>query len=237
MRLSLSVFVLVCSAFFAGIGSTAQGAVEDVNQAGSQLQPTTRPGMIYVADFAIDAAAVKEQDGVLGRRELLPGSLLRRRVLPGRRENPAETAARLVELLSESIAQRLNGQGFPAMRLPPGQQASNSGWLVRGQFLEVDQGNRLRRAVIGFGAGESDMQIAVEVYNLASHADVPFLTFGAATDSGKKPGAIVTMNPYVAAAKFVLSKNASEKDVRHAGEQIATEIIKYIKARGLTAAP
>ena len=35
------------------------------------------------------------------------------------------------------------------------------------------------------------------------------------------------MNPYVAAAKFVRQKNATERDVKQTAEQIAEEIVKY----------
>jgi hypothetical protein len=35
------------------------------------------------------------------------------------------------------------------------------------------------------------------------------------------------MNPYVAAAKFVLQKNATERDIKKTAEQIAEQIVKY----------
>lgn len=35
------------------------------------------------------------------------------------------------------------------------------------------------------------------------------------------------MNPYVAAAKFVLQKNATERDVKRTAEEIDEEIVKY----------
>jgi hypothetical protein len=34
------------------------------------------------------------------------------------------------------------------------------------------------------------------------------------------------MNPYVAAAKFVLEKNATDKDIQKTAEQIVNEILK-----------
>jgi len=37
----------------------------------------------------------------------------------------------------------------------------------------------------------------------------------------------------VAAAKFVLAKNATEKDVTNAAADIAAEIVRYLKAHGL----
>lgn len=54
----------------------------------------------------------------------------------------------------------------------------------------------------------------------------PFLVMGSVTGSGMMPGAAVTLNPYVAAAKFILAKNASDKDVIHAASSIASEILR-----------
>ena len=62
----------------------------------------------------------------------------------------------------------------------------------------------------------------------------PILRFGTQADSGKMPGAVVTMNPYVAAAKFVLGKNATTHDVQAMGEEIAKQIADYARARGVT---
>jgi hypothetical protein len=77
------------------------------------------------------------------------------------------------------------------------------------------------------------MDIEVQVADLATYPDEPFLLFGTRTGSGKMPGAAVTLNPYVAAAKFVMSKNASDKDVKHAASQIAGEIVNYMNANRL----
>ncbi len=235
MKRSAGVFAIL-SAVFLLSGGVSFGGIADVNQGGQQLQPTSAPGMIYVADFALDAAEVQGQGGLLGHGGLRPGGLLRRRGPLRQQQDPAATAAKLVNLLAESITQKLREQAVPAQRVARGRPLPDSGWLVRGRFLQVSEGNRLQRAVIGFGAGATDMQIQVEVCNLRSHSATPFLTFGSDAGSGRKPGAVVTMNPYVAAAKFVLSKNASEKDVRHAGGQIASEIIGYMQRRGLIVA-
>jgi hypothetical protein len=46
-------------------------------------------------------------------------------------------------------------------------------------------------------------------------------------DPSKLPGAVVTMNPYVAAAKFVMEKNASERDIQKTADQIVGEMLSY----------
>ena len=53
-----------------------------------------------------------------------------------------------------------------------------------------------------------------------------FAVFGTVKEPDRIPGAVVTKNPYVAAAKFVMEKNAAARDVRRTGRQIADEILK-----------
>lgn len=212
---------------------TAHGAIKNKGDFGQTVQPGIMPGMVYVSDFVIDVAEIHEDSGILNRGGLLKGRLLERHGPLEQGQDASAVAANLVSRLAASIVEGLNARNIPAVRIPKDQSVPAMGWLVRGQFLQVDEGNRLRRAVIGFGEGATDMQIHVEVCDLASHPGTPFLSFGAETGSGRKPGAVVTMNPYAAAAKFVLAKNATNEDVDRAGAEIAGAIVKYMKERGL----
>ncbi len=132
--------------------------------------------------------------------------------------------------MSESLIKSLRAKGLDAQRQPSGPQTElpHNGWLMQGIFTEVDQGNRIKRAVIGFGRGATKMGVQVGVSNLAgSQPRTPFIIFGTFKAPKKTPGAAVTINPYVAAAKFVMEKNATEKDIEKTAEQIVDEILKY----------
>jgi hypothetical protein len=48
-------------------------------------------------------------------------------------------------------------------------------------------------------------------------------------DSGKKEGAAITLNPYVAAAKFVMEKNAPEKTIKKTASDISNDVITHLK--------
>jgi len=148
------------------------------------------------------------------------------------REDPEEKAARLVELLSTSLVSDLRNMSIPAKRLYRGQSLPDRGWLVEGEFLEADEGNRLRRAAVGFGVGATEMLVEVGIVDLKSGGRDPFVTFGTGSGSGKGPGAVVFRNPYVAAAKFVLSKKASERDVKKTARRIADVLARYIEEYG-----
>jgi hypothetical protein len=45
-------------------------------------------------------------------------------------------------------------------------------------------------------------------------------------------GAVITLNPYLAAAKFVMEKNAPEKTVKKTASQISAEVVKNLKQYG-----
>ncbi|MHC1729532.1 MAG: DUF4410 domain-containing protein [Syntrophobacteraceae bacterium] len=192
---------IALSVLFAGHGNARQAS-----------QPT-KPAIIYVTDFEIDTGSITPERKLINRPRLR------------QQDDPGAKAAKLVELLSTSLANELRNKSVPAKRLYQGQNAPDKGWLVKGQFLEVDEGNRMRRAMVGFGAGGTEMQIEVSVIDLSSERKEPFLIFGTDSKTGKGPGAVVMMNPYVAAAKFVMSKKATERDVKKTARQIAGVLV------------
>ena len=52
----------------------------------------------------------------------------------------------------------------------------------------------------------------------------PFIVYGTVKCPKRMPGAIIAKNPYVATAKFLMGKNAAEKDIKITAEQIVDEI-------------
>ena len=83
----------------------------------------------------------------------------------------------------------------------------------------------MRRAMVGFGSGSEEVKVQVEVYDLAKDPNSPFLVYGAGEEGRKGPGAVAFRNPYAAAARYVLSRRATEKDVK-LGNQIAADLVK-----------
>jgi hypothetical protein len=185
--------------------------------------PSAPKGPVYVRDFLFDAQNLKPDQGLLGRRSGPVGRLIEN-LKPA--EDPAVKARQFVELLSNTIVAGLNNAGISAIRLGPGAFAPSIGLLVGGEFLEVDEGNRMRRAMVGFGAGSEEVKVQVEVYDLAKDPNSPFLVYGAGEEGRKGPGAVAFRNPYAAAARYVLSRRATEKDVVKLGNQIAADLVK-----------
>ena len=222
------ILVLVGAACAAGAAPyewKVVGGVEVKDEVRGPL-PEREPRTIYVADFALNAESYSGDEGVRGA---LPGKLGQRLPHPLAKDNPAQRARQIVEAMAESLVQALRAKSVEAQRLRD--TAGNlpaEGWLVQGYFTEVDEGNRLKRAGIGFGKGATSMDLQITISDLAgSDPRAAFAVFGTAKDPNRIPGALVTMNPYVAAAKFVLQKNATERDIKKTAEQIAEQILKY----------
>lgn len=207
------------------------GAVDVHDVQTPEHWPKTRPDMIYVCDFALDVENFQPDQGVGGiiSGRLHGGRLSERIPHPMANSGPEQQVAKIVTGMNKSLISNLKDKGFTAQPLETCTTDSfpQSGWLLQGIFTEVDEGNRLKRAAIGFGQGATQMQVQVSINDLAgANPKEPFIVFGTMTDPKKMPGAIVTMNPYVAAAKFVMEKNATEKDVQKTAEQIVDEILE-----------
>ncbi len=212
-----------------GCTSATQTQAKSAVLGGAKIQaekvtgaPALPPRTVYVEDFVLDYQNIQTDEGLRGRVGVLQ---LVPRIRPQR--DPAERARTLVELLAQSLVADLTEAGILAQRLTASAAVPADGWLLQGTFVEVDEGNRLRRAVIGFGSGGTEMQVMVGVSDLARSPVAPFIIFGTVTDPSKLPGAVVALNPYVAAAKFVLGKNATERDVKRTSKEIVNELLKY----------
>lgn len=142
------------------------------------------PAAFYIQDFHYDDGQVKQGQSVLPQ-----GGIIRRAL------NHGSDPKTLVRTFSTVLVKDLTSRGYAAYRLAPGAPSPAKRWLVGGEFLEIEEGNRMRRALIGFGSGETEMQVGVDVAGLEKDPALPFTMLGAHTGSGKMPGAAITLNP------------------------------------------
>ncbi len=195
--------------------------------------PTKAPNAVYVANFKLDASHFQGDQGLRGAvptgglLNSVAGEVGNRLPQPLVTSDPAAKADEIVNIMADELVSDLKDKGVPAQRLPAG-ALPRDGWLISGEFTDVEEGNRLKRAALGFGQGSSEMTVSVALSDLSSAQPTqPFALFGTVKEAGKKPGAAVTLNPYVAAAKFVMERNASEKDTRKTADEIVTELLKF----------
>ena len=211
--------------------------VSDVKSNTSGMPAAKAPRMIYVNSFSISQAAKPDetQSSGGGERPGLLGALREREqqgIIGERREEQKEqTLVKVPGVLQKALIADLSQSIAPA-ESGSGTTAPADCWIVTGEFLEVDRGSRALQAGVGFGAGQSHLEVRAKVYS-AHDPNKPFLTFDSEGASGHMPGAVVSKNPYVAAAKFVMSKREPEGEAKKVASSIAQEIGKFMAAQGI----
>jgi hypothetical protein len=137
--------------------------------------------------------------------------------------------------MEQDVVTDLVKKGLAAQRLTPGEPLPPRGWIVQGTVLRIDEGDRVRRAVVGFGKGQTDLQVAVAIDNLSTAVQpAPLYRMQTGAQSGKSPGAVVTLNPYAAAAKFVLAGHDLGHNVQATASQIADRVVAHVNEAGQT---
>ncbi len=211
-------------------------AAPKVHESADVVQPARRPAVVYVSDFYLDANQV-QQKTLLGRE-----GPLRRRLGALLGHDPETRAKKLVSALAQTITQALRDGGQPTEYLsgtspgvqgaaPGGTALPSQGWLVGGWFVSVNEGNRVLAASVGFGSGAETVELQVTVSDLARHPLEPFLFMGSASETKRRPGGLLMGNPYVLAAKYVITRGATEADVERQGEAVAKGLLEYLAGK------
>lgn len=207
------------------------GAISTPSAAADSTPFAAPVPIVYVSDFDLDVANVTPDSGPGQRVRRLRGLLPSGPGPMGKDKNPQDHARDIVNEMGDALTADLKKGGVDARRLAPGQPLPAAGWQVRGVFLSVDDGNRLRRAMVGFGAGQNNIQVAVSCDSLAT-ADLPPLYEAVEeADSKGKPGAAIKLNPYVIAAKFVMASGDEKKTIEKTAQQISDAVI--VKLHGV----
>src|SRR5262249_10576808 len=81
-----------------------------------------------------------------------------------------------------------------------------------GQFTDINEGNKLRRLVVGLGMGQSQVDANVQVYQVVNGTKTQIMDFKTHADSGKMPGALIMGAPGAAVGGTALVGSARGHD-------------------------
>jgi len=145
-----------------------------------------RPSAIVVYPFAVSSADVS-----------LNSSIFQVAYRNASDENATAEQEQLAHQTAQnicvSVAAELTKQGITTTCLQRGVPPTGNNILILdGQLTDISEGNRLRRMVIGLGAGQSKVDTVVEVIQKTDQGTTEIIDFATTADSGYMPGAGVT---------------------------------------------
>ena len=179
-----------------------------------------RPQVVVVQDFAVAPGEVQLDPGLSGTIDETLGA-----------NNGAPRAAQELQVgrqaasaMADKLVVEIRDLGLPAQRgygLPPGLQ---TGLVITGQFVAVDQGNRTERVTLGLGAGRSDVRVRVQVFDVTPQGRRLADEIEVDAKSGLQPGMAETMGVGALTGHFLVSTLVSG-GLQVADESLGTSVV------------
>jgi uncharacterized protein DUF4410 len=162
------------------------------SQGETMQQNLPAPGRVLVYNLAVNAEEVTANQSIVAREIAAQSS-------ESSFQQATEIGHQAADAFATDLVAELLKTGLNAQRATRETTIYQNDVLVLGHFIDVNEGNRLRRLVIGFGAGASDVDAQIFVSQEASGRKRELLEFATHADSGEMPGAAVTMGAGAAA--------------------------------------
>jgi hypothetical protein len=211
------------------VGGCASTKVSDREILVTEKAP--RPDHILIYDFAATPADVPADsplaDAATAQTPQTPEQI--------------ELGRRVGTEIATQLAERVRRMGLPAERASRQSAPQINDIVIRGYILSVSEGSAAKRVAIGFGAGASELSVAVEGYQMTAQG-LRRLGSGTGTAGGSKtPGgaapagvALATGNPIgLVVSTGIKGYDEISGSARTGGriEQIVTEIAKQMEPR------
>jgi hypothetical protein len=191
-----------------------------------------RPNTIWVYDFAATPADVPAESALAGQDTGHSTPQTAEQIATGRKVG-AEIATQLVE--------QINAMGMSAERAGPETRPQINDIVIHGYLLSVVQGSEKERVLVGFSAGESELRVAAEGFEVTAHG-LRKLGSGSTDATGAKtPGTgvgilalVATHNPVgliVSTGMKAYGEETGSSGIEGRAKQTAKEIADVLKKR------
>jgi hypothetical protein len=137
----------------------------------------------------------------------------------------SERANALVTAMSENLLRTLGKAGYTVHRFRPGETLPQAGLRIRGVFAEPDEGNRIRRLLVGSDSSAPKMLLYVGIDDLA-RPQQPLYELAKPPINDGKHGPVITVTSYSPVARFEMDKNPSDEDIK----KVVTDIVADLGA-------
>lgn len=199
----------------AGVGLLLVGCASvSVKQDRWSQEPLIPPTRVYIADYKVPSESLNVDRAGAEMEEFR-----------------AKMAQNFTAVLCEKITARI----APAMPLAEGARPAKGSWIVEGRVLRVNQGSRLLRSMIGFGAGGTKLEVETTVSAVGARgARRTIAEIETTGGSNAEPGMLTLPTPVTAGVRAVLSATLTgvSADQRRTARMITAVMAERLEAQG-----
>ncbi|HEX5078045.1 MAG TPA: DUF4410 domain-containing protein [Geminicoccaceae bacterium] len=191
--------------------------------------PLPRPAHIIVYDFTGNPADVPANSPFAAQLAEAPP------LTP----EQAELNRKLGAEVAKDLVADLQGMGLPAVLAADQPSPEVNDIVIRGYFVSVKPGSASERVLLGFGAGDAELQAAVEGYQMTAQGLRPLGSGEIRSGGGHMPGMVLpvavvaaTANPIglvVGGAIKLTGEATGRATIEGAAERTASAIAEQLK--------
>jgi uncharacterized protein DUF4410 len=141
-----------------------------------------RPNQIWVYDFVATPADLPADSPIRSEAGAPRTPLTAKQI---------ETGRQLGTLIAEKLVADIQAMGLSAVRAGPGSSPQVGDVVIRGELISIESGHALKRFVIGFGSGASELDTVVEGYLMTPQGLRKLGSGTLSSSGGKTPGTFV----------------------------------------------
>ncbi|MGR8980892.1 MAG: DUF4410 domain-containing protein [Gammaproteobacteria bacterium] len=228
------LYSLILSLLLAGCAGTSIKEEHEMSYTG-----LPKPNRINVYNFAVNPSEIKQNLGPLAR-------LMRAAEAAGQTEEQVQIGRETSDALATELTNGLRDLGFNAVRSNQSMPVGADTILITGAFVNIDEGNKARRTVVGLGLGQSSLDTKVSVMAPGPGGYQELAGFDVHTDSGSMPGAgilgpagvaagagtaaVVGTSAVLGAAKSY--RSASAQQAKQQADKIVSELSNFFLKQG-----
>lgn len=152
------------------------------------------PDFILVKDLAVTADEVKLDSGAVAKATRNSGS-----------KKPEDLEIQLghvvAQAFTDALVDNLRKAGIRTAKISDGYKPTDKTLIISGKFVQINQGNQTTRVLIGFGAGNGDIQALID----ATQGNKQIARAMVTTTGSYKPGLLVPVAGGAAAGSVIVS--------------------------------
>jgi len=220
------MLVIIATGFMVSCASTNVTERRDFSGDGT-LQ---RPSRVIVYHFAATPDEIESGAAISGYYKKRGTPQTAKQIKLGRE---------LGDIIAQEMVREILKMGMPAEHASSGSAPGIGDLLIKGEFVSIDEGDRLKRMLIGFGAGAGELRTHVESYQISAEGHVLLGTKQIKAKGGKMPGIFVPVmagamggspgKSAMIAGGANVAQEMGPESIQAAAKRTAKEIVKVLR--------